>query len=147
MTNQALDKLFKRDLGKLKSEIEQYPTDDSLWVVADGITNSGGNLCAHLCGNLRHFIGKNLANDGYVRNRPLEFSMSNVSKAEMISEVDNTSEAVSAALNKLSEADLDGIYPDNVPIPDSSIRFVLLHIYAHLSYHLGQINYHRRLLS
>ena len=147
MTAQDLDELFKRDLGKLKAEIEQYPSDESLWVVADGIANSGGNLCAHLCGNLRHFIGHNLANDGYVRDRDKEFSVKDLTKSQLISEIEQTIDSVSAALNKLRENDLDGAYPDKVPIPDSSNRLILLHLYAHLSYHLGQVNYHRRLLA
>ena len=147
MTIEALNELFKRDLAKLKSEIEQYPNDDSLWKTAEGIANSGGNLSAHLCGNLRHFIGHNLANDGYVRNRDHEFSMKGESREVMIREIENTSNAVSAALSGLSESDLDNIYPDRVPIPDSPTRTILLHLYAHLSYHLGQINYHRRLLT
>ncbi len=147
MTVKALDELFKRDLGKLKAEIEQYPTDESLWVVAEGIANSGGNLCTHLCGNLRHFIGHNIANDGYVRDRDKEFSVKDLTKSQLISEIEQTIHSVSAALNKLRENDLDGIYPDKVPIPDSSNRLILLHLYAHLSYHLGQVNYHRRLLA
>ncbi len=147
MTTKALIKLFERDLGKLKSEIEQYPTDDSLWIVSQGITNSGGNLCAHICGNLRHFIGHNLANDGYERDRPNEFSMKGLSRSELIAEIDQTITAVSAALNKLTEMELESTYPDSKPIPDSTTRLILLHLYAHLSYHLGQVNYHRRLLT
>lgn len=147
MTTDDLSELFKRDLGKLKAEIEQYPTDESLWVVSDGILNSGGNLCAHICGNLRHFVGHNIADDGYVRDRPNEFSMTDASKTEMVSEIENTVAAVNSALSNLSEEGLNDAYPDSKPIPNASNRLILLHLYAHLSYHLGQVNYHRRLLT
>ncbi len=139
--------LFERDLNKLKSEIEQYPTDESLWIIKDGISNSGGNLCAHLCGNLRHFVGKNIGDDGYVRDREREFSVKGLSRQELIAEIDNTIDAVTRVLQNISESDLDASYPDRIPIPDTNTRHVLLHLYAHLSYHLGQINYHRRLLT
>jgi hypothetical protein len=43
-------------------------------IIADGISNSAGNLCLHLIGNLNHFIGATLGNTGYVRNREQEFS-------------------------------------------------------------------------
>ena len=147
MTVQDLKTLFSRDLDKLKTEIDQYPDDDSLWLVGEGIANSGGNLCAHLCGNLRHFIGLNLGKDGYERNRDLEFSVKGLEKNALISEIENTKVAVSNALDKYNESDLSGPYPDSRPIPDASIGHTLLHLYAHLSYHLGQVNYHRRLLT
>ena len=147
MTAQLFEELFFRDLAKLKNEIEQYPDDDSLWATADGINNSGGNLSAHLCGNLRHFIGLNLGNDGYARNRDLEFSVKGLSRTELVTEIENTQKAVTAALENLTEDDLNSHYPDDKPIPNTTNRNILLHLYSHLSYHLGQVNYHRRLLA
>ena len=139
--------LFKRDLERLSDEIKQYPNDESLWSLEDGINNSGGNLCLHLCGNLRHFIGKNIGEDGYVRNREREFTAKGLTKDELLLEIEEAKKVVSEIVAQLNDEALASSYPENVPIPDTTVRHVLIHLYAHLSYHLGQINYHRRLLT
>ena len=146
MTLQSLIKLFERDLDRLKNEIEQYSSDDKLWIVKEGITNSGGNLCAHLCGNLRHFIGAVLGRDGYVRDRHNEFTVKGLSKANLLAEIQVTRKAVSDSLAKLTDDDLNQDYPSKSPLPNSTTNETLIHLYGHLNYHLGQINYHRRLL-
>jgi len=38
-------------------------------------------------------------------------------------------------------------YPEKVFDYDMTVQYFLLHLLAHLSYHLGQINYHRRIVS
>jgi hypothetical protein len=58
MLQQEFIKLFERDLDKLKQEISAYTNEDDLWKIKDGIANSSGNLCLHLVGNLKHFVGK-----------------------------------------------------------------------------------------
>jgi len=61
MIVESLKELFRRDLQKLKQEIELYEKDSNLWKVESSIKNSGGNLCLHLIGNLNTFIGNGLA--------------------------------------------------------------------------------------
>src|SRR6476620_4786348 len=102
----VLTQLYERDLNKLKSEIELYASDADIWTTAGDIPNSGGNLCLHLCGNLRHFIGFVLGGSGYVRDRDLEFSDTNVSRDELYLRIDATLEEVKAGLAKLSPDDL-----------------------------------------
>jgi hypothetical protein len=60
MLIEVLRNIFKRDLEKLEQEISAYAIDANLWVVEKNIANSGGNLCLHLIGNLKTFIGKEL---------------------------------------------------------------------------------------
>ncbi len=55
---EEIKSLYVRDLLKVKQEIKSYKDERKLWVIADGISNSAGNLCLHLIGNLNHFIGK-----------------------------------------------------------------------------------------
>jgi hypothetical protein len=142
----SVSKLLEHDLNKLESEINLYPTDESLWIVKGDIKNSAGNLCLHLCGNLQHFIGHVLGGSGYVRNRDNEFAAKGISKNELIKEIHATKFAVAEALKKLPASALENEYPVKLfDFPMTTLYF-LIHLTAHLEYHLGQINYHRRLL-
>ncbi|RXM52296.1 MULTISPECIES: DinB family protein [unclassified Chryseobacterium] len=146
MIIESLKTLYSRDLNKLKAEIEAYQNEENLWITDKNISNSAGNLCLHLVGNLNHFIGEQLGNTGYVRERDLEFSLKNVPRAELIEKVEATEIMVNSVLSQLSEEDLKKVY-SRMPSEDKmSTTHFLIHLIAHLDYHLGQINYHRRLL-
>ncbi|ASW75303.1 hypothetical protein IQ37_10430 [Chryseobacterium piperi] len=146
MIIESLKSLYKRDLNKLKIEIEAYQNEDAIWKVDKNIANSAGNLCLHLVGNLNHFIGAELGKTGYVRQRDLEFSLKNIPKAELIEKVQATAAMIDSSLSQLSEKDLEKEYPLIVFDGAMSTNYFLIHLIAHLDYHLGQINYHRRLL-
>jgi len=139
-------KLFDRDLNKLKDEISAYKDEKKLWIISGEVKNSGGNLCLHICGNLQHFIGATIGNSGYVRNRDAEFGTKDTPKSELLKEIDKTIAAVEKALNELKEEKLNEIFPINVFGYEMTTEFFLVHLISHLSYHLGQVNYHRRLL-
>ena len=145
----SLIEIFDRDLQLLEREIAAYDRETDLWRRADGISNSAGNLCLHLCGNLQHFIGAALGNTGYVRQRDLEFSTQNTPRTELLAHLQDTRNTVRQTLTAMLPADFDKTYPLPFPKPTETVNttFMLLHLLAHLSYHLGQINYHRRLLA
>ena len=142
----SLITLYKRDLEKLKNEILQYEHEYSIWETASNISNSAGNLCLHLIGNLNTYIGAELGGTNYVRNRPLEFSQKNIPRAELIEMVEATSKLVMDTLQKLREDDLSKEYPKLVFDTKMTTGYFLMHLAVHLGYHLGQINYHRRML-
>lgn len=142
----TLIKLFKRDLTKLKQEIESYNDEANLWRVTQGISNAAGNLCLHIVGNLNHFIGAEFGNTGYVRQRDLEFSLKQVPRAQLLQQVDQTIHIVENTLEKLSPEDLQKDYQRRADEDAMTTEYFLVHLTMHLSYHLGQINYHRRLL-
>lgn len=146
MITDTFIKLFRRDLNKLKQEIDTYKTEDNLWVSNDVISNSAGNLALHLIGNLNHFIGANLGDSGYIRQRDLEFSLKDVVKVELISKIDDTISVVESVLTQLTEVDLQKEYKRKILENTMTTEYFLVHLSTHLSYHLGQINYHRRLL-
>lgn len=142
----SLMQLFKRDLNRLKIEINSYTDESNLWVVDKAISNSGGNLCLHLVGNLKTYIGANLGNTGYIRHRDLEFSLKNVRRTEMIEQIEETIDIVEKTLKILTPKDLQKeSTPQGFDKPMTT-EFFLIGLSMHLSYHLGQINYHRRLL-
>lgn len=147
MLKNALIEIFERDLNRLKSEIELYKDESSLWVIRNEISNSAGNLCLHLIGNLQHFIGAILGNSGYVRDRENEFSSKHVSKNKLITNIEETIKIVKETLNNLSNEMLENDFPITKRDEIVKTDFMLLHLLTHLNYHLGQINYHRRLIS
>jgi Protein of unknown function (DUF1572) len=146
MIIETVKKLFKRDLEKLKQEISLYKDKARLWVIEESIANSAGNLCLHLIGNLNTYIGAEIGKTGYVRHRELEFSLTNIPLTELIEKVESTIAVVDSSLNLLKEEDLEKEYPLLVFAEKTSTGYLLVHLTVHLGYHLGQINYHRRLL-
>ncbi len=141
-----LQSLFERDLLKLKTEISSYKDESKLWQVEKSIINSAGNLCLHLIGNLNTYIGAEFGKTGYIRNRELEFSQTGVSKKELEERIEATALVVKQSLNKLGDTDLLLDYPQIVLGQKVTTGLFLVHLATHLSYHLGQINYHRRLI-
>jgi uncharacterized damage-inducible protein DinB len=138
---------FERDFLKMKEEILLYAHEDDLWLKQPNISNSAGNLFLHIMGNLRHFIGATLGKTGYVRNRDYEFSASGVSISEMMEEWDQTAKDVQLGLSKVGDEQMKEAFPLEKHGEIVSNEFMLMHLYSHLNYHLGQINYHRRLLA
>ena len=147
MLRKVLTELYERDLNKLREEIASYKDEADLWKLTDGISNSGGNLCLHLTGNLKHFFGAVLGENGYVRDRDLEFADKNVARSEMLAEIDATKNVVLSTLAGLTEEDLDKVYPIEVFGKPMTTGFFVTHLATHFNYHLGQINYHRRLVA
>lgn len=146
MIIQTLQKLFKRDLEKLKQEIVSYLDENNLWKVEKGIANSAGNLCLHLVGNLNAYIGAEIGKTGYIRNRDLEFSQTGIKRDELVKMIEDTIIVVTNGLDKLNDDDLEKEYPLLVLAEKTTTGYFLVHLAVHLGYHLGQINYHRRLL-
>jgi uncharacterized damage-inducible protein DinB len=139
--------VITRELKALRREIETYPSDDDLWELPAGIANPGGNLALHLAGNLQYFLGNVLGKNGYVRNRDAEFGSRDVPRAELLREIDNAIEAVELGMSKIGEADLAKPFPEKVGGVSSTTGAFLAHFATHLAYHLGQVDYHRRIMT
>mgnify|MGYP003649095827 FL=1 len=146
MIVQTLKTIFKRDLNRLIQEIELYQSESQIWTIQKGITNSAGNLCLHLVGNLNTYIGNTYGNINYLRNREFEFSLKDIPRTELIRKIEETIIVVDHALDNLSEKELRMEFPLLVFETKTSTEFMLIHLATHLTFHLGQINYHRRLL-
>ena len=144
---QDLIKLFQRDLAKLVNDLEAYPSEESVWLVATDIKNPAGNLALHLVGNLTQYIGVDLGGTDYIRNREAEFNLKNVPRAEIIKTIHSTSIMIEKVLSTLDATKLEQVFPKEVLGYPMSTSYFLMHLYGHLNWHLGQINYHRRLLT
>jgi uncharacterized damage-inducible protein DinB len=146
MVVDVLMQLFERDLKKLMVEIELYREEENIWRIEQGISNTAGNLALHLVGNLNTYIGAVIGKTGYVRNRELEFSQKNIPKAELLKKVEDTLRVVTQSLSHITDTELENEYPLLVWKEKTSTAYMLIHLSTHLAYHLGQINYHRRLI-
>lgn len=146
MNLKELNQLFQRDLDKLGQELMGYSDETKLWVIDQQIANSAGNLTLHLFGNLRHFIGMDLGGVAYVRNRDREFGAKGEPREALIAELDEVKKTVANALLNLEPDRLGDMSIHAFFGYPMSIGYFLIHLYGHFNYHLGQINYHRRLL-
>jgi hypothetical protein len=147
MLTKVLSEIYERDLNKLKDEIDQFSDESQLWQTRGDITNSAGNLCLHLTGNLKHFIGAVIGDSGYIRDRDSEFASRGISKQMLLVDVDSTRDIVASTFARLNDDELAKTYPIEVYGHPMTTAFFLTSLTTHFNYHLGQINYLRRFLS
>jgi hypothetical protein len=141
-----LTEFYLRDVNKLKEEISLYKNETDLWILKGDIKNSAGTLTLHLIGNLKHFLGAQLGNTGYIRNRDKEFSDRNIPRENMLKEIDEVILMLKKVFPLLKDSDLEKEYPIEFLGAKRTTGYILMMLATHLSYHLGQINYHRRLM-
>lgn len=149
MISEILAERFLLALDQLNTEIKMYNDEQLLWQSLPGITNPGGNLCLHLIGNLNHFIGRGLGNTSYQRNRDAEFASKNISRDDLLQMIDDTKGVVEETMANFNDEDLEKEYPFEKPSLKKdfiSSAYLLSHMLTHFHYHLGQINYHRRIV-
>lgn len=142
-----LQTVLTRELRALAREIQAYPDDASVWRTVPGIANSAGTLALHLAGNIQHYVGAKLGDSDYVRDRPAEFARRDVSRRELLAEVDRAVAAVERTLPRVSEAVLAADFPEAVGGRVIRTDEFLLHVATHLGWHLGQVDYHRRVVT
>jgi uncharacterized damage-inducible protein DinB len=147
MTVEYLHRVFVRDATTLREEIVAYPDERQIWAVPAGTKNSAGTLALHLCGNLQHFVGALFGQTGYVRDRAAEFSRRDVARADLLAECDAALEALARGFAALGDASLARPFPDQLGGVTLPTGLALLHMATHLAYHLGQIDYHRRIVT
>lgn len=142
----SLSSIIQREVSKIQEELGLYADETLVWKTPEGVSNSAGNIALHVAGNLQYFIGATLGKTGYVRNRTQEFEVKNVPLDQVISELEKAKLAVDTTFLNLDEFEVQKLFPMDVFGGDKSTEWFLIHLLSHTSYHLGQINYHRRLL-
>lgn len=133
---------FIQYLNQIQHEINSYQDEEDIWKTVGDSKNSAGNLCLHIVGNLNHFIGKALAGTAYIRNRDAEFEQKHISKNQLTEDIEHVKVLIDKTLPHINN--LTDLYPDGFGHENGSIHYELLRLLAHLAYHTGQINYHRR---
>lgn len=146
MLSETIRTILARDLRALAREVDAYPSDDILWRTPPGISNSAGTLVLHVVGNLQHFIGAVLGNTGFIRDRDAEFATRGLTRGELRSRIETAASAVDETLRQVTPQQLEADYPAPVGGRMVGTEQFLVHLVAHLGYHLGQVDYHRRIL-
>ncbi|HLP13292.1 MAG TPA: DUF1572 family protein [Flavobacteriales bacterium] len=139
--------IFLKNLDSLAAELSAYTDENHIWELRSGISNCAGNLALHLIGNLNHFIGSQLGNTGYVREREKEFGDKDVSRDVLVEKITATKKMIQIAFDNLRENDLQKQFPLTHFGEAKTTHEVLLILLTHFNYHLGQVNYHRRLIN
>jgi len=143
MLSTLLVVFYERDIRKIIEEINLFTIEENLWKTQGSVKNSCGNLALHIIGGMNYLIGTTLAATGYVRHRDEEFSKKNVSKKELVAQL----EALVPMITKtISTVDMDAEYPRMFDDAKRTNSYVLTQLALHLNYHLGQVNYLRRVL-
>lgn len=147
MTGPVLAAVMCRELRTLERELAAYQTDEQIWALPAGLPNSGGTLALHAAGNLRHFVGAVLGSSAYVRDRDAEFNRRDVPRAELIEGLREAERVVRETLTTLDPARLAEPFPQPVANRRVNTGEFLAHLAAHLAYHAGQLDFHRRIVT
>jgi uncharacterized damage-inducible protein DinB len=116
-------------------------TEAQFWVKPFTFGNSFGHLVLHLTGNLNYYIGAQIANTGYVRDREREFTeRSRLSKAEVLQRLADVIAIVLATVDKQSPEDWSAEY--SAVRTDCSNRLdIFVQCATHMRHHIGQMTY------
>jgi uncharacterized damage-inducible protein DinB len=147
MLTDIVQTMVLRELAAVRRSVEAYPNDESLWILPSGLPNAGGTLVLHLAGNLQHYFGAVLGGSAYQRDRPAEFSRRDVPRAEMLAELDAARVAIEHTIPQLTEEVLAAPYPERIAGHVVTTDIFLVHLASHVAYHLGQLDYHRRVVT
>ncbi len=145
--SEAVGATLKRDLQTLAHELDGYAVESQIWSTPHGLKNSAGTLSIHLIGNTRYFIGAILGNSGYRRDRDFEFAGQPVPRGQIRAEITAAIDDITRTLANLPDSALDSVYPIEVGKSRLITGQFLVHLATHFAYHLGQIDYHRRLVT
>jgi hypothetical protein len=146
MTNSELASLYERDLRKLIEEIMSFKNEGNLWKTYGTIKNSGGNLALHIIGGLNFLIGTTLAHTGYIRNREQEFTDKGIDRKLIVQQLEELIPMMNQTVNALTPEQMESPYPRFFDKENATVSYVITQLLLHLNYHLGQVNYLRRVL-
>ena len=137
---------YQRDIQRVIDEIALFKDEANIWKICGSTKNSAGNLALHLIGGLNYLIGTNLFHTGYVRNRDAEFTIKGIGKEQLIEQLKELNSMIDKTISSLTEEQLDSSFPIFFDKENATVNYVLTQLLLHLNYHLGQINYLRRIL-
>jgi hypothetical protein len=146
MSNAELGDFYERDIRKLIEEVSLFTNEEDIWRTQGSVKNSSGNLVLHIIGGLNHFFGTTLAHNGYVRNRDLEFTRKGVARKELVTQLEELIPLIRKTLSAITPEEMEADFPIFFDKPKTSTSYVLTQLSLHLNYHLGQVNYLRRVL-
>lgn len=137
-----------RDFYRRVSALAENLSEEQFWTKPYPYGNSFGHLTLHLIGNLNYYIGTQIAQTGYVRDREREFTESaRPPKAEVLKRLDEAVEMVVSTIEAQTSETWSTGY-EAVGAESSKDRFsIFLRCAAHFHHHIGQMIYLEKELS
>ena len=131
---------YNSNLARIR-ELAAPLTEQQFWTKPYPYGNSFGHLVLHLTGNLSYYIGAQIANTGYVRDRPREFNDPNPpSKEEALHRLDDAVSMVVKTVHGQSAGDWAGSY-SAVGSNCSNRLDMVVQCAGHMQHHIGQMIY------
>src|SRR5215472_5703718 len=116
-------------------------TEEQFWKNPFPYGNSFGHLVLHLTGNLNYYIGAQIAETGYVRDRPREFSETEFPpKDEALQALDDAVATVVRTIQSQSAEDWAKPY-SALGTSCSNRLDMFVQCAAHMQHHIGQMIY------
>jgi hypothetical protein len=116
-------------------------TNSQFWQKPFPYGNSFGHLVLHLTGNLNYYIGTQIAQTGYVRDRPREFNDPNPpSKDEALQYFQSAVDMVLETIRDHSPDDWSAEYSGIGADAKTRLDIALI-CAAHMQHHIGQMIY------
>jgi hypothetical protein len=143
MLSTTLATFYERDIRKLVDEINLFKKEENLWKTQGAVKNSAGNLALHIIGGTNFLIGTTLAKTDFVRNRDQEFIRKGVARQAIVTDLEALIPLIKSTLQSI---DLDAEFPIVFDDARRTNSYVLIQLALHLNYHLGQVNYIRRIV-
>jgi len=125
-------------LDWIENAVTRLP-EEALWKRLRPGTNSIGNLCLHLAGNERHYIGHGVGGLPDVRDRPGEFNaVGGVDREALLKSLRDSRATTRKVLDKLTVEDFQRKLHVDHPEYPTALNAVI-HVVEHYAYHSGQI--------
>ena len=120
--------------------------DEMLWQKPDLLPNSIGAIARHLAGNLNHYWGAGLLQNGYRREREQEFHASPISRQALRTDLEAALAVARSAVATIQED--QAAAPHTTPCGQEfdSLAHHLARLATHFAYHVGEAYYASKLL-
>lgn len=131
---------YNSNLARIR-ELATPLAEQQFWTKPYLYGNSFGHLVLHLTGNLSYYIGAQIANTGYVRDRPREFNDPNPpSKETALQRLDEAVAIVIKTIRSQTADDWAETY-SAMGFNCSNRLDMVVQCAAHMQHHIGQMIY------
>jgi uncharacterized damage-inducible protein DinB len=134
---------YYRDLTRRVHALCEELSEEQFWTRPYVYGNSLGHLTLHVIGNLNYYIGAQIADTGYVRDRPREFTeTSPPAKDEVLKQLDQVVDLVVETIEAQTVESWSEKYEAVGAADIVKDRFsIFLNCAAHFQHHIGQMIY------
>ena len=129
--------------SQIKACLDQL-SDEQIWWRPNDQTNSVGNLTLHICGAVRHFLGRGVGGHDYQRDRPAEFASRSLPKSQLLATLDKMVDTAQQTFDNLDPSRLRD--ESTEPTYYSTVFEDLFGVAIHMAVHTGQIVYITKML-